>query len=551
MEAGPDLRGDRGGDESDPGAGGVGGAVGGNVAKAGLKQVATGLAKGAATNFAAGAGTGLVTGQGVKNSLTSGLQAAGSGGSATGGLGALAKTVGKNVAVGAGGQLAAKGLQKAGVPGAAAQEGGNVFSQYLGNQINKPGQPATAGFGASARPQGAGGINFNLMPNAGGTTGAAAPAGGTNWKGVAATGLGALATGIANRGTGGTTGANSPTGQTGGPYQAPTTTQMPSGSQRIPTSTAPITPVTGQAPQQQPVQAPAAPSTPADPNRPASFGERYGPLIAQGAGLAVGAYAGKKATDMALKRSPEEQAALTGAQGAAGQLGTNGQQAWQRGNDLQQAPGQYFQTLLSGNRAAMSQAIAGPAAQITGNYRGAQRALDQSGVRGAARDVAVGDLNRDRVSKIAGLTTGMQPYAAEQLTSMGQQQQALAPGMLTASGQLHSNLLTSGAVNRQYARKEGEKTAEAIGGLAREVGEVAFKRPQGGVAQPQPSQTPPQTATPPQGGTSTPPPVQPVMAPPSYKRPATGYPSTNINLPTFGTPPPAKNNPWGNVSFGY
>jgi hypothetical protein len=299
--------------------------------------------------------------------------------------------------------------------------------------------------------------------------------------------------------------------------------------------------VTGQAPatggaQQQQTQAPQT----------QTFAQKYGPLLTQGAGMAVGAYAGKKATDMAQKRSPEEQAALTAAQTSAGQLGRFGGQAWQQGQNLQQAPGQYFQTLLSGNRAAMSQALAGPTAQITGNYRGAQRGLDQAGVRGAARDVASADLNRDRVSKIASLSTGVQPYAAEQLTSMGQQQQALAPGMLSASGQLQSNLLNQGAGNRVYARDEGGKTAAAIGGLARDVGEVAFRPPQqpatsnvpgqGGVAKAPPtSQTAPATKQP--GGKATPPPVAPVSAT-APTSPINGNQAWRGVTPPFATPAP-------------
>jgi hypothetical protein len=198
-----------------------------------------------------------------------------------------------------------------------------------------------------------------------------------------------------------------------------------------------------------------------------------------------------------MERSPEEQAALAGAQGAAGAAQQGGQQALTEGRDYLQKPAHYFETLLGGNRAAMAQAVAAPTAQISANYRGSERALNQAGVRGAARDVAVADLNRQRASQIAGLTTGVQPYAAEQLAGLGQNMMAQAPGLLGTSGNIYGNLLNSGSANRVYARREGADTAAAIGGLARDVGEVAFRRPQ---APGTPAATTPKAA----GGATTP-----------------------------------------------
>ena len=538
--------------------GGAGGAAAGGVAKAGLKELAKGVAKNAATNFATGTATGALTGQGLKGSLASGLSSAGnlSAGGGASSLGQAAKTVGKNVAVNAGGQLAAKGLTRAGVPGELAATGGNVFSNYLGNQFNKPAvSPTTKGFTTAGT---SGGATFAGVPTGGG--------GGLIQSRTPVTSTTGLPQAVTPGG-----GNQLPTGTTKIPNtmglpQAPTSGgQIPRGANPIPTTTGQTQAVTGQAPttpdftggvQQQQQQTGQQPQT---------FGQKYGPLIVQGAGMVGGAIAGQQATKMAQKRSPEEQAALDAAQASAGQLGRFGGQAWNQGQDLQRAPGQYFQTLLSGNRAAMSQALAGPTAQITGNYRGAQRGLDQAGVRGAARDVAQADLNRDRVSKIASLSTGVQPYAAEQLTSMGQQQQALAPGMLATSGQLQSNLLGQGASNRAYARQEGERTAGAIGGLARDVGEVVFKPPQqpatsnvpgagqqtqqtqqapSGVAQAPPgSQT--RATTKPPSGKATPPPVAPVTAT-APTAPINGNQAWRGVAPPFSTPMPA-----GGQRYGY
>lgn len=218
------------------------------------------------------------------------------------------------------------------------------------------------------------------------------------------------------------------------------------------------------------------------------FWQNYGPLIAQGAGVAGGIYAGKKATSSAMERSPEEQTALTGAQGAAGTMLGAGRNLFGQagaltgqGRDYLQGPANYYQTLLRGNRAAMAGAVAGPTAQLTDVYRGAERGLERSGVRGAARDVASADLNRQRASQIAGLTTGVQPAAAAGLAGLGSEVLGAAAPLYGAganlysnAGNIYGNLLGQGAVNRKYGREEGEKTGKAIGGLIADVGKVAF-----------------------------------------------------------------------------
>ena len=483
-----------------PGGGGLGGSIGGSVAKQGIKSLATGVAKGAATNFATGAGTSLATGQGLKNALKAGGSSAVTnlGTMGTGGFANAAKTVGKNVAMNAGGQLAAQGLQKAGLPGTLAAQGGNVFSNYLGNQLTQPGAtPAgqSPKLNTFLPPQGqsgaagttGGGMDWKQALLQGGAGALGGAAGGGGWKG--ALGGGGLGTaGVALRGGGGGQSTNSvgyPNFVSGGAGQGG---QDPPGVFRS-TTIAPPPQSAGNLPQytNPPVAADAGGGTKPGGTPSSGFWEKYGPLIAQGGGLVGGMIAGQQATKMAQKRSPEEMAALQGAQGSASQLGRVGGQLTQQGQDYQRAPGQYFQTLLSGNRAAMSQAVAGPTAQITGNYRGAERNLNQQGIRGASRDQAAADLNRQRVSQIAGLTTGMQPYAAEQLAKLGGENIQSGIGALATGGGLHQGLLNSGFDNRKYAREEGGKTGAAIGGLARDLGEVAFKKP---AATPTPSQRP-------------------------------------------------------------
>src|SRR4051812_24640200 len=118
------------------------------------------------------------------------------------------------------------------------------------------------------------------------------------------------------------------------------------------------------------------------------------PWIIKGGASLGASLLGKKiagnAQTSAMKRSPEEQTDLTGATNAATSLGASGQnflnagkQTTQQGLDTLGGPTNYWQTLLGGNRAAMSQATAGSRGAISDIYSGASRNLERSGVRGA------------------------------------------------------------------------------------------------------------------------------------------------------------------------
>lgn len=203
------------------------------------------------------------------------------------------------------------------------------------------------------------------------------------------------------------------------------------------------------------------------------------PWVIQGGAALGGALLGKKAQSSAMKRSPEEAAALSGAQGGAKDLLSggksliaSGQQTTQQGLNTLQQPAGYWSRLLGGNRAAMAQATAAPRAAITDIYSGAQRGLERSNVRGAARDVASAELNREQAGKIAGLTTGIQPAAAGALSDIGTNMaevggrtSAIGGSLAGQGANIWGNLLGQGFQNRTYGRWEGEKAGTSIGGF--------------------------------------------------------------------------------------
>jgi hypothetical protein len=177
----------------------------------------------------------------------------------------------------------------------------------------------------------------------------------------------------------------------------------------------------------------------------------------------------KRAQDQAMRRSPEELAALANANKVAGGAASAADAAIGESKPYLRDAGSYYQTLLKGNRAAMSQAVAPSRAALTDTYRGANRALEQSGVRGAARDVQRGELNRQRASGLAGLVTGVQPKAAEALGNLGVEGTRAAAPLYGTAGSIYNSALTGGAQNRQWAAGQGSKAGEAWGGLTRDV----------------------------------------------------------------------------------
>lgn len=204
------------------------------------------------------------------------------------------------------------------------------------------------------------------------------------------------------------------------------------------------------------------------------------PLIAKGASVVGGLLGGKLAQNAAQQRSPEEQAALTGASGAASNLQTTGQGLIGQGlPGVQQSMG-YYSSLLNGNRSQMGLATAAPRAAITDQTRGAEQGLERSGLRGGIRDLAKANLQRQSAGQIAGLTTGVQPDAARALGALGSETVGQGGNMLGQSGSIYSKLLGEGFDNRKYARKEGQDAGSSIGSLLFDVLNGKYKKPGSG-----------------------------------------------------------------------
>ena len=143
------------------------------------------------------------------------------------------------------------------------------------------------------------------------------------------------------------------------------------------------------------------------------------PFIIPAIGTAISGYSAIK-NARAAGKAGAAQNALLGEQTASARQGrTLGTGMVQAGMPATQSALSYYAKLLQGSRGAMSQATAGANRQITDVYRGAEKSLERQGVRGGVRETALAELSRDRAASIAGLTTGVQGDAANQLASIG------------------------------------------------------------------------------------------------------------------------------------
>jgi hypothetical protein len=184
------------------------------------------------------------------------------------------------------------------------------------------------------------------------------------------------------------------------------------------------------------------------------------PYAIQG-GIALAGYLSNRKKQKAAEA--QQQQVFGGASGVSDTLSRSGTDLTQLGMGPTQRALSYYDTLLHGNRAAQAQVTAAPRGAITDTYRGATQGLEQSGVRGAARDEATANLNRDRAGKIASLVSGVQPMAANAVGSMGQSLIGEGSQRLGSAGEIWGGLFGQAAKNQLAAQQHSDQTNAQIG----------------------------------------------------------------------------------------
>lgn len=148
--------------------------------------------------------------------------------------------------------------------------------------------------------------------------------------------------------------------------------------------------------------------------------------------------------------SPEEQRNMQGVTDLARLMGGEGAGLYNVSNPTFERAMRYYGDILSGNKSAVTSAIA-PEAEMMAELTGAQqKGIEQSGLRGGARDAALAESARTGTGQIAGLIPKARANAAQaggalSLSGIGQGTQNVAAG-----AGLYQNLAGMQQQNRQF-----------------------------------------------------------------------------------------------------
>lgn len=143
--------------------------------------------------------------------------------------------------------------------------------------------------------------------------------------------------------------------------------------------------------------------------------------------------------------------------------------------------GSYLSPILQGSRGAVNQALAPDLAAITETYRGAGKSLEQSGLRGGTRDLAMAELNRDKAGKLALLPTQARAGAASGLMDVGQGRAQIGATQAGTAGNLFGQATSAkqgatGAYGTLFggAQRQSEQLQEKNAGAGGAIGSMIF-----------------------------------------------------------------------------
>lgn len=120
----------------------------------------------------------------------------------------------------------------------------------------------------------------------------------------------------------------------------------------------------------------------------------------------------------------------------------------------------YYQTLLSGNRAAMQAATAGSAEAIRAQGRGLEGRITASLGRSGAADTLKAQAAQDEAAAIARLTQGVQPAAAAALQGAGLAGAQAGAQMEAQGGDFYSRVQQALTQSRQFEENLGEQSRQ-------------------------------------------------------------------------------------------
>jgi hypothetical protein len=190
-------------------------------------------------------------------------------------------------------------------------------------------------------------------------------------------------------------------------------------------------------------------------------------LIGAGGTVASSVIAGKSAKS-AMKPSSEEAGYLQRQSALADLLRGQAETTFNTGMPAVTSAMSYYDTLARGNRAKMQEQLAPSIAQITEQYRGAEGSIRRN-VRGAQRQQQLGELSRDRASKLALLTTGQQTSANDAMARLGEGLLGHSSGSAGRAGGILDSMTGNAANRRAYGQQVGRETGASMGGMVADI----------------------------------------------------------------------------------
>lgn len=161
-----------------------------------------------------------------------------------------------------------------------------------------------------------------------------------------------------------------------------------------------------------------------------------------------------------------EKAALGEQTAGAVQARTQGAELYKTALPQLQQAGNYYSTLVGGNRAQLTAAMQPETRQITDAYRGASANLERAGVRGATRDLAEADIGRERAGRIAGLVPSLRPNAAAGLSALSSGTMATSRGLSSGAtatfGDLAQGYQRQNYINGQQQHETGQDIGKIL-----------------------------------------------------------------------------------------
>lgn len=172
---------------------------------------------------------------------------------------------------------------------------------------------------------------------------------------------------------------------------------------------------------------------------------------------------GMLASYLSNRKGGDEKAALA-AQTDATRLGTaQSADLYNFGRPFLDQAGSYYSRLAKGDRAGMTAALTPEISAINESYAGAEKGLERSGVRGVARDVAVGELGREKAGRVSSLFPVARNNAMSAVAQLGQFGTSSGQSGTFTGGQMFGNL-AAGLRGDRLARAESMSNAGATYG---------------------------------------------------------------------------------------